>query len=448
MAVQSDISSIQYQGNSSTVTPYPVPFYFFDAGDVRVFLLPDGGSETELIEGTDFTVTGAGNENGGEVTTAVAYDSTNKLTIVREVDPTQLTVYDENDKFPAKSHERALDKLTMIVQQALRAVSRSLRFTDSFPGGASFAPTVNTILGISGVGNARTFNQSELATWLNLTIPGIIGQPTMTFADAGERAIAIPEFIGQVGLQRDTPSLWVSTGLTAGDWVVVFDPSMLLIADGSISAAKLAAALDFSANTAFVLPGNAINARTAASSLINADEFLFWDSVAGDLKKITRQNLKNSMLPVGTVLQTLYSQSTSTATFSAVIPYDNTIPQNSEGTEIFSQAITPSSTSNKVLVEWQLWGSRNGSGVCFISALFRNSDVDAIAVISGQTGFTNQVSGQVCGFYLDSPNTTSPTTYSLRIGPNNNSFQLNGTGTATLFNGRAVATFKVSEIKG
>jgi len=448
MAVQSDISSIQYQGNSSTVTPYPVPFYFFDAGDVRVFLLPDGGSETELIEGTDFTVTGAGNENGGEVTTAIAYDATNKLTIVREVDPTQLTVYDENDKFPAKSHERALDKLTMIVQQALRAVSRSLRFTDSFPGGASFAPTVNTILGISGVGNARTFNQSELATWLNLTIPGIIGQPTMTFADAGERAIAVPEFIGQVGLQRDTPSLWVSTGLTAGDWVVVFDPSMLLIADGSISAAKLAAALDFSANTAFVLPGNAINARTAASSLINADEFIFWDAVAGDLKKITRQNLRNSMLPAGSILQTHYSEYKTATTVSDVIPFDDTIPQVTEGFQVFSQAITPSSTSSKILVEWQLWAGRNGTALCFISALFRNSGVDAITTVCSNAPTISQVPGQVCGFFLDSPNTTSATTYTLRVGPNGNSFELNGSGVGRRFGGNGICTFKVSEIKG
>jgi hypothetical protein len=448
MAVQSDISSVQYQGNGSTVTPYPVPFYFFDAGDIRVFLLPDGGSETELIEGTDFTVTGAGNENGGEVTTAVAYDATNKLTIVREVDPTQLTVYDENDKFPAKSHERALDKLTMVVQQALRAVSRSLRFTDSFPGGASFAPTVNTVLGISGVGNARTFNQSELATWLNLQIPGIIGQPTMTFADAGERAIAIPEFIGQVGLQRDTPSLWVSTGLTAGDWVVVFDPSMLLIADGSITAAKLAAALDFSAKTSFVLPGNAINARTAASSLINADEFLFWDSVAGDLKKITRADLRNSMLPVGTVLQTKTATSEAEDSTSSTWSFGQSNPITaSNGKECFSLNITPTSTSSKILCRVTLYLA-TAAGNTAMAAMFRAGVTNALAGGTKPTDGNNQAFSVLSFEYEDSPASTSEQTYSVRFGANTGTTYLNQNGTTNGFMNSRRSTFVIQEIKG
>ncbi|WP_246013195.1 hypothetical protein [Pigmentiphaga humi] len=63
------------------------------------------------------------------------------LILERIVPPTQETTYQENDPFPAKSHERALDKLTMIDQQVeevlgLRpgACVRALRIPASDPG--------------------------------------------------------------------------------------------------------------------------------------------------------------------------------------------------------------------------------------------------------------------------------------------------------------------------
>jgi hypothetical protein len=221
MAVQNSNSNIQYAGNGSNSVAYPIPFYFFTNADIRVFLLNANGVESELVLNTGFSVTGAGNQNGGNMTTAIAYNSAFTITIVRDVTPTQTLIYDENDKFPAKSHERGLDKLTMIVQQVLRQVGRSIRFTESYQGSAAFAPSPNTVLGIAGSGSPRTYNQSELLTYLNLTIPGIIGQPTVTFADAGERALAIPAFLGQIGGQRDTKNIYMSTGTTAGDWVLV-----------------------------------------------------------------------------------------------------------------------------------------------------------------------------------------------------------------------------------
>ncbi len=63
----------------------------------------------------------------------------------------------------------------------------------------------------------RTFTASELASFLNLT-QQFFDRPTKTFADAGERALAVPEFTGQIGTQRDNGSIWVSDGVAAGDW--------------------------------------------------------------------------------------------------------------------------------------------------------------------------------------------------------------------------------------
>lgn len=133
MSVQSDTSRIQYTGNGSAVSPYPVPFPFFAATHIHVVVTDEAGDETELTLGTEFTVSGAGAPNGGNVTTKTAVAGTKKVTIYREVPAVQGTKFMENDRFPASSMERALDSLTMICQQLSRKVARAFRFSESSP---------------------------------------------------------------------------------------------------------------------------------------------------------------------------------------------------------------------------------------------------------------------------------------------------------------------------
>ena len=84
---------------------------------------------------TDYTVTGAGVPAGGTLTTTVAYAAGGTITIVRNVPLTQETDYGDADSFPAESHERALDKLTMIAQQVMELAGRALVFAPSDTAG-------------------------------------------------------------------------------------------------------------------------------------------------------------------------------------------------------------------------------------------------------------------------------------------------------------------------
>ncbi|HFU6567571.1 TPA: right-handed parallel beta-helix repeat-containing protein, partial [Raoultella ornithinolytica] len=59
---------------------------------------------------------GAGDKNGGQLTLLSAHSGATLL-IYRDPDATQLTSYLATGKFPATSHERALDKLTMLIQK-------------------------------------------------------------------------------------------------------------------------------------------------------------------------------------------------------------------------------------------------------------------------------------------------------------------------------------------
>jgi len=116
MAVSNTDTLIQYAGNNSAVTAYPITFPFDENSWIRCQLLDSTGTISDLVLDTDYTVTGAGGASGNLVT-AVAYDNTHQLTIYRVVPLTQLLDLVYNDRLPAQLLEDALDKLTYIGQQ-------------------------------------------------------------------------------------------------------------------------------------------------------------------------------------------------------------------------------------------------------------------------------------------------------------------------------------------
>lgn len=131
MTVSTTTSRADYTGNGVTVA-FSVPFYFLDATHLTVLrTVVATGVSTTLVLGSDYTVTGAGVPAGGTVTCTVAPTAAQKLSILRNVPLTQLTDYVPNDPFPAESHERALDQLTMEVQQVNEALSRAITYPSS-----------------------------------------------------------------------------------------------------------------------------------------------------------------------------------------------------------------------------------------------------------------------------------------------------------------------------
>jgi len=148
MTVSSSVNKVQYAGNSATLV-FPVNYYFLENSHLKVILRTAAGIETVQTLTTNYTVTGAGNPAGGSVTMLVAPVTGTTLTIVRNVPATQETDYLANDPFPAESHERALDKLTMLVQENEEFINRAIQIpqTDS--------TSINTIVPSSTVRAAK-----------------------------------------------------------------------------------------------------------------------------------------------------------------------------------------------------------------------------------------------------------------------------------------------------
>lgn len=116
MTVSSTQSYVKYNADGVTTT-FTIPFYFLLNGDISVMIADSVGNISEPVNGSNFTVTGAGNSSGGAIAFNSAYDIGSNILIYRNPPATQETKYYENGNFPATSHEAALDKLTMLIQE-------------------------------------------------------------------------------------------------------------------------------------------------------------------------------------------------------------------------------------------------------------------------------------------------------------------------------------------
>jgi hypothetical protein len=144
MTVSSTQSYVEYNSDGVTTT-FTIPFYFLLNSDISAMIADSSGNISEPVNGTDFTVTGAGDSGGGSLTFGTVTASGNTILIYRNPPVTQETKYYENGKFPATSHEAALDKLTMLIQEyGWRFDSLSLKKPSIF---ASYYDALNNRIG-------------------------------------------------------------------------------------------------------------------------------------------------------------------------------------------------------------------------------------------------------------------------------------------------------------
>lgn len=153
---------IQYAG-AAPVVAFSFPYYFLANTHLNVILTTAGGVDVPQTLGVDFTATGALVPAGGTITMTVAPAAGTTLTIYREAPLTQLVDYVANDNFPAETHEMALDKLTMEVQQLADAGARALLLPVTEPTSTSteipnIAERAKKILGFDSAGAIATLD--------------------------------------------------------------------------------------------------------------------------------------------------------------------------------------------------------------------------------------------------------------------------------------------------
>jgi hypothetical protein len=127
------------------------------------------------------------------------------------------------------------------------------------------------------------------------------------------------------------------------------------------------------------------------------------------------------------------------------IPWDNTIPQITEGKEYMTLSITPKSSLSKLFIEVIVNGSRSTSGDSMV-ALFVGTTVDALAVsnIYAESAERNQFAIN----YFMTSGTTSELTFRVRAGGHAGTFTFNGHSGTGVMGGTLMSSITITEIGG
>lgn len=149
----------------------------------------------------------------------------------------------------------------------------------------------------------------------------------------------------------------------------------------------------------------------------------------------------------GTVLQVVNTLNTTYSSSATTMPFDDTIPQSTEGFEILSASITPKSASNKLKISvYANLSTSTTGGVGVAMALFQDSGSNAIAS-SIATLYTVGAALNIPLVYYMTAGTTSSTTFKVRAGCNTGSTYVNGTNANRIHGGTAVSSITIEEIQ-
>ena len=267
MTVSSTNTKNSYSGDAST-TVFAYTFKIFDDDDISVILRTDAtGGETVQTKGTHYSVSGVGNAGGGNITFVTAPASGITVVLIRATVQTQTTDYTPNDPFPAASHEEALDRLTLMVQDQQEELDRSIKVSRTntissteFTIGAS--DRANKVFAFDGNGDFSV--TQEIGTYKGT-------DATVTTSAYSARDIVKSTTAAQLGnVYIATQNSPAGTSLTNTTyWQLLIDA--VAAATSAAAAASSASSASTSATTATTQAGIATTkAGEAATSASNA----------------------------------------------------------------------------------------------------------------------------------------------------------------------------------
>ena len=169
------------------------------------------------------------------------------------------------------------------------------------------------------------------------------------------------------------------------------------------------------------------------------------DDAVTNVKVADNAGIAGSKLGTGAVLQVKYDQTVALDTTATQLPRDDTIPQNDEGKEFMSLAITPISSSSDLIIETELNLDTTVTNYMTV-ALFQDSTANAISAVYIHMSGAQHTKRIHLKFKMTA-GTTSSTTFKVRAGLNaSGTVTLNGTNSSRLLGGVCTSYMQITEI--
>lgn len=152
----------------------------------------------------------------------------------------------------------------------------------------------------------------------------------------------------------------------------------------------------------------------------------------------------------GSVVQVVNTQTGAVSSNNTAFPNDDTIPQNTEGSEVMTLAITPTSATNKLKIDVVV-NCAQASGYATALALFQDTTVGALAASwsTGSSGSANYPNQIILTHYMTA-GTVSATTFKARLGvyySSTDTTTFNGANAGRIFGGVMASSITITEIK-
>jgi hypothetical protein len=193
---------------------------------------------------------------------------------------------------------------------------------------------------------------------------------------------------------------------------------------------------DVNAKT-IALAGATSGTATISATAIAGTPTLTLPSASGTIDRLNR---------AGNILQVVNFQTGAVATGTTIIPIDDTIPQNTEGTEYMTLAITPTNASSKLLINVQAFLSHSAGDAWMMGAIFQDSTANALAAFANYQNIGTNPNSLSFNHYMTA-GTASLTTFKFRGGTNQaGTTTFNGNSGVRLLGGTAASSITIMEI--
>jgi hypothetical protein len=178
--------------------------------------------------------------------------------------------------------------------------------------------------------------------------------------------------------------------------------------------------------------------------------YMDWADAANDLLK--QRNAANSAWITKGTLSAEYNglavqvQSAAYTTYNntnTAVPFDDSIPTNSEGLEILSLSFTPRYATSKIKIDIDVFLGAGAAGIAAAAVLL----IDGTAVKATSTSIpANNVAGLTFG-YIYQPGDASARTFSCRVGPSaGGTLYINGSNSTRIFGGISQCRLTATEL--
>ena len=128
---------------------------------------------------------------------------------------------------------------------------------------------------------------------------------------------------------------------------------------------------------------------------------------------------------------------------TTLIPYDKTVPLVTEGSQIWSQTVTPASAASRFIIRFDGFIS-SGSGTRYVTAaIFANNTCIGV---STQLASVANAPFQLVACAVTAPESTAPVTYSIRMGNSSTAAWYIGQTVSGTFGGAGTANVTMTEL--